>query len=181
MQQLLIMVTAFDALSGQRQRSCLNQQREHRSIYRAYNVLIVQSNVATANKRHYNNQHWAGYTDANNHARYRMQHVRLLNNRRGVHNTVTATPSWSSFNCMPLSSVRLLYPTGERSESGGYTVFTFVSVCVCAQSVQSSTVCVPPTTHQPSPSCNPCPSPTRVHPWASPSLADICTLCMSDF
>ena len=26
-----------------------------------------------------------------------------------------------------------------------------VSVCVCAHSVQSSTVCVPPTTHQPSP------------------------------
>jgi len=25
----------------------------------------------------------------------------------------------------------LLYPPSERSETGGYTVFTFVCVCVC--------------------------------------------------
>jgi len=46
----------------------------------------------------------------------------------------------------------LLYPPSERSETGGYTVFTIVCLCVRAHSVQSSTVCVPPTTHQPSPS-----------------------------
>jgi len=72
----------------------------------------------------------------------------------------------------------ILYPPSERSETGGYTVFTFVCLsvwlCVCAHSVQSSTVCVPPTTHQPSPSWNPCPSPT--HGWWRIHLADICTL-----
>jgi len=47
---------------------------------------------------------------------------------------------------------QFLYPPSKRSETGGYTVFPFVSVClcVCVHSVQSSTLCVPPTTHQPS-------------------------------
>jgi len=55
----------------------------------------------------------------------------------------------------------LLYLPSEQSETGRYTVFTIVclSVCVCAHSVQSSTVCVSPTMHQPSSSCNPSTSP----------------------
>ena len=70
------------------------------------------------------------------------------------------------------------YPPSERSENGGYTVFTFiclsVCVCVCAHSVQSSTVCVPLITHQPSPSCNP--SPSQLISIPKPILADMCTV-----
>ena len=90
-----------------------------------------------------------------------------------THYTLLSSSSSSSLY------IGLLYTPSERSETGGYTVFSFVClsgcvcVCVCAHSVQSSTVCVPSTTHQPSPSCNPCPSPTHVPPC---HLADICTL-----
>jgi len=69
-----------------------------------------------------------------------------------------------------IKSVRLLYPpvNGVKLADILFSLLSvFLSVClsvclcvcVCAYSVQSSTVCVPPTTHQPSPSCNPSPSP----------------------
>ena len=66
----------------------------------------------------------------------------------------TTQPSFSPGSPHTPVTINLLYWPSERSETGGYIVFTFVClcVCVCAHSVQSSTVCVPPTTHQPSPS-----------------------------
>jgi len=79
-----------------------------------------------------------------------------------------------------LNRLIIIYPPSERSETGGYAVFTFVclsvSVCVCSHSVQSSTVCVLPTTRQPSPSCNPSPSPKIYKSCKKIHLADICTL-----
>ena len=88
--------------------------------------------------------------------------------RRSLHDKLPCLFAYLPVDCSSF------YPPSERSETGGYTVFTFVclsvclslslSLCVCAHTVQSSTVCVPPTTHQPSPSCNRCPFPTHVHP-----------------
>ena len=80
---------------------------------------------------------------------------------------------WVSHNC----SVILVISAKWTEWNWRIYCFHFclsVCLCVCVHSVQSSTVCVPPTTHQLSPSCNPCLSP---NPWLMEiHLADICTL-----
>jgi len=38
--------------------------------------------------------------------------------------------------CNTVSPLTFLYPPSERSETGGYTVFTFVCLCVCVVTVK---------------------------------------------
>ena len=66
-------------------------------------------------------------------------------------------------------SEHFLCPPSKRSESDGFYLadILFLLLCVCLCVLQSSTVCVPPTTHQLSPSPHPSPSP---NPFAFPNL-----------
>jgi len=65
-----------------------------------------------------------------------------------------------------------------------YTVHSCLSVClcVCVHSVLSLTVCVPPATHQPSPSCNPSSSANpswRIYALSERLLAWFCSYVTS--
>ena len=91
-------------------------------------------------------------------------------NRVEVSAISTTSQTSTSLSVAWKSNFKFLYLPSERCETGGggYTIITFVCLCVCAHStLQSLTVCVRPTMHQPSPSSNPSPSP---NPSLSPNL-----------